>query len=213
MNAIKTLIMKGARVFPCNEDKSPRGKWKPNGTLFTFDQVLSAPRQGLIPDTLGLMVVDVDSGGSEAVREVEAALGRAMLIHNSARSDRYHMWYRISDIQKSLKRSGKWATESGSGDIRCADGYVILYAPELLLEALSSDRGVTLTETELRKLGLAAVGTSGSGTLTGGTGYDYNPDDIDDDQWFKDEGYFGGLNESEAEQDAALAREIARRAA
>ena len=143
-NVLKELIARGGRIFPCGNDKAPHGKWRVDGDQFTLDRIHRAPKQGLIPDTLGLIVIDVDHGGSIAVEEVKERLGEPLLVHNSSRENRYHMWYRTGDMPAHLKANADWSTAHGSGQTRCSNGYVILYKTGWLLAALHKADDATL---------------------------------------------------------------------
>ena len=83
-------------------------------------------RLGLIPASIGAVVVDVDLPGAEAVA-VEA-LGEPPLRHPSGKPGRSHLWYRAPAGEV---RNRDWRF----GQIRGTNGYVILWAPSLVVAA------------------------------------------------------------------------------
>ena len=77
-------------------------------------------RLGLIPASIGAVVVDVDLPGPEALAAVVDALGEPPLHHPSGKPGRSHLWYRAPAGEV---RNAEWQF----GQTRGTNGYVILW--------------------------------------------------------------------------------------
>ena len=86
-------------------------------------------RLGLIPASIGAVVVDVDLPGPEALAAVVDALGEPPLHHPSGKPGRSHLWYRAPAGEV---RNAEWQF----GQTRGSNGYVILWDPALVVAAL-----------------------------------------------------------------------------
>ena len=78
---------------------------------------------GVIPASLGCVVIDVDEGGKHAFQSVEEVLGDPVTWTTTKREGGFHMWYR--DASGAGNR--KWQIGSCRGDIRGGRGYAILW--------------------------------------------------------------------------------------
>ena len=104
---------------------------------------------GVIPATLGCVVVDIDHGGNKTCDEVIALLGKPLAIVKTQREDHWHLWYRCRDA--ATVPNGKWR----DGDIRGGKkGFIILWHPEIVVEGLGdkSRSLVNLMATDLARL-------------------------------------------------------------
>ena len=136
MNALRILHERGARFVLCRQNKSAIGKaWqKKTLDLRLVEKHLSTGGLiGVIPISLGCVVVDIDEGGVNGVETVKVVLGKPLTVVKSRRSDGYHLWYRTSEEKVSNK---EWEHNGAKGDIRGSNGYAILWNYEQLADAL-----------------------------------------------------------------------------
>ena len=129
-DAHAALHAAGGHFVLCGSDKRALfEKWEqpPRPTLAAV--LAHKGRLGLIPASIGAVVVDVDLPGAEAVA-VEA-LGEPPLRHPSGKPERSHLWYRAPAGEV---RNRDWRF----GQIRGSNGYVILWAPALVVAALDA---------------------------------------------------------------------------
>ena len=87
---------------------------------------------GVIPASLGCVVVDVDRGGEQSADAVIAQLGLPLAKVPTLRDDGFHLWYLSRDAAKIANGDG-WR----DGDIRGCNGYAVLWHPELVAEGLA----------------------------------------------------------------------------
>ena len=105
---------------------------------------------GVIPASLGCVVVDVDRGGTKTRDEVIALLGTPLAIVQTQRVDGWHLWYRCRDAAEVRNGNG-WR----DGDLRGGkSGFIILWHPEIVVEALGdkSRSLINLMATDLARL-------------------------------------------------------------
>ena len=147
-NALATLAEAGAHLVLCGANKRPKVKaWEKNPA--PLDAVLRHKGLvGVIPASLGCVVVDIDRGGDEARQAVISLLGRPFAEVPTRRAGGFHLWFKCRDAAKIGNGPG-WL----NGDIRGARGQAILWAPELVTEGLASVAPVAdLTEVDLARL-------------------------------------------------------------
>ena len=154
---LAALAEAGAHLVICRPDKRPQASaWQK--TPAPLDAALQHKGPvGVVPASLGCVVIDIDQGGAEASEAVIATLGRPLARVPTRREGGEHIWYRCRDAERVGNRT--WA----HGDIRGAKGYAILWKPELVAEGLASAGLVAdLLESELdqlpRKVNGGAVG-------------------------------------------------------
>ena len=127
--------------------KGPLGRWQKRSA--SLDAVLrhNGP-VGVIPASLGCVVVDIDRGGDEARQEVISLLGRPAAVVPTQRANGYHIWYRSRDAAKIGNRAFL------HGDIRGNyKGFAILWGAELVAAGLASSESlVNLNEADLAQL-------------------------------------------------------------
>ena len=127
---IQTLLKAGAHFVLCKSDKRPIEKWKdkrPNAA-----RVGEWPKKdkgnliGVVPASVGLFVVDIDKNVDSA-REI-IVQSRAPLSEADTRKGK-HLFYPKT---KSRTGNGEWE----HGDIRQDSGYVIMWDPGAIVEAI-----------------------------------------------------------------------------
>jgi len=124
----------GARFVLCLANKRAVKKaW--NKDFPTLDAVVGHAsstnhRIGLIPASLGLCVIDVDQGDPQEVIDV---LGKPLAAIPTQRKDGMHLYYRKPDGKVG---NSKWQVGSAAGEVRCDAGYVILWDPAGLADAM-----------------------------------------------------------------------------
>ena len=111
---------------------------------------------GVIPASIGCVVIDIDRGGTEATDAVVELLGQPVARHPTRRPGGEHLWFRSREAE--TVRNGMWL----HGDIRGAHGgYAILWAPDRLAEGLSAVRPCA----DLIAADLARLPTRGGGNV------------------------------------------------
>lgn len=140
VRAVGLLHGRGAHLVLCGQDKGPLAQswWlRRPGINQTLAHAARGGLLGLVPSSLGLVVVDVDMGGAVAGREAEAAVGRPLAVVASRRSANLHLYYPSGRGEMNAQ----WRTASGGGDIRGGWGYVVLWDPRRALRASALARG------------------------------------------------------------------------
>ena len=130
--ALATLAEAGAHFVLCAPDKRPKAKsWHKIPA-----QLDAALRHnglvGVVPASLGCVVVDVDEGGAAAADAVISQLGLPLAKVPTQRTDGWHLWFRCREADEIGNRA--WQ----GGDIRGAKGQAILWAPDLVAPGLAS---------------------------------------------------------------------------
>ena len=130
-NALATLAEAGAHLVLCGADKRPVAKaW--HKTPASLDAALRHDGLvGVVPASLGCVVVDVDEGGDQACKAVISQLGRPLAKVATQREGGFHIWFKCRDAKEIGNRAWR------HGDIRGAKGQAILWAPELVAEGLA----------------------------------------------------------------------------
>ena len=135
---VKALLDAEGNVFRVFRDKRPMVESWLSGDQEHLVQahVKTGGLVGLVPGSLGLLVVDVDTAKDSdttpmADREAAGidACGEPLARNGTPRGG-VHLWYRAPE---EGARNAKWKY----GDIRCSAGYVVLWEPETAVRALS----------------------------------------------------------------------------
>ena len=127
--------------------KGPLGRWQKRPA--TLDAVLRHEGPvGVIAASLGCVVVDMDSGGDAARKEIISLLHRPLAQVPTHRDGGSHLWYKSRDAAKI--GNGKFLY----GDIRGNDkGFIILWDAGLVAAGLASSESlVNLNEADLARL-------------------------------------------------------------
>ena len=130
-NALATLAEAGAHLVLCGADKRPKAKAWHKAPASLDAALRHKGLVGVVPASLGCVVVDVDEGGDEARQAVISQLGRPVAEVPTRRDGGWHIWYRSRDAHEIGNRAWR------HGDIRGAKGQAILWAPELVAEGLA----------------------------------------------------------------------------
>ena len=133
------LEHQGATIFACGrtdyrkkppawDPKIPvRKDWKEGQPLADIQKVLmsSSPSHlthiGLVPASIGAVVVDVDIGGEESVKGVKAVIGEPVFEYCTSRG-KFHLVYPCGDYEWGNKRI--YLQSGHIGELRSATGYV-----------------------------------------------------------------------------------------
>ena len=132
--ALRTLKDRGAHFVLAATDKRPLGaRWQKTAPAFASVEhhVADGGLVGVIPASIGAVVIDVDDGGPEGVAAVTEALKPCVPIAISAtrRVGGAHVWYRSPPNGTGNR---KWHLGTAMGDIRGSAGFVILWdAPQV----------------------------------------------------------------------------------
>ena len=128
--ALCALHARGAHLSLRNPRKAPLyAGWKENPA--GIDDVLKHHARGgligLIPESIGLVVVDVDQGEPDAVVEL---VGEPIARHPSGTPGREHLWYAGEGV-----RGGPWEHGDCKGDILAGQSAAILWDPSTVAGA------------------------------------------------------------------------------
>ena len=120
MNALEALHERGAHFVLCRGDKRPVSvAWQETrpGLSAVEEHAARGGLVGVIPGSLGCVVVDVDEGGAAGVEALRGVLGDPIAT-TQTRSGGYHAWYRAEGGGEVGNR--KWALDAPlfGGDIR-----------------------------------------------------------------------------------------------
>ena len=131
MNAhIQTLADAGAHFVLCKSNKQPVEKWKDTRPTASRAHKWLKEKKGnligVVPGSLGLLVVDIDKNVDSA-REI-IVQSRAPLSEADTRKGK-HLFYPKT---KSRTGNGEWE----HGDIRQDHGYVVMWDPGAIVEAI-----------------------------------------------------------------------------
>ena len=131
---------KDAHFVLCRPDKTPiAAGWQK--TRPTLDQARAHRRAGgalgLIPASLGLLAIDVDSGGERAARDIAAYFIAGEASPALVKSPRG--WHVLLRYQGPALGNRAWAAFGGAGDLRHARGYIIIWDWAPWEEILDSD--------------------------------------------------------------------------
>ena len=122
----EALAVRGAHFVLCNPKKIAMEKgWNENSP--NLAAVIAHARGGglvgVIPWSLGCVVIDVDDGAENAVEAIKNLLGAPLSWTKSQSEGGYHLWYR-SDAGTG---NSKWKCDAGGGDVRGGKGYAIIW--------------------------------------------------------------------------------------
>ena len=137
LTALEALHEHGAHFVLAGQDKRPIAReWqKMRPELATV--IAHAKADGLvgvIPASLDCFVVDVDEGGTSGVEALQEALGAPITVIATRREGGCHVWHRAPD---SVVGNRKWQLNGAAGDIRGSAGFIILWNPARLADALA----------------------------------------------------------------------------
>lgn len=119
----------GAHFVACHDHKGPMTRtWHshrpPLSAVLDHFEDGTMGLTGIIPSSLGMVVVDVDDGGWQAALSVAEHLGQVPLaVSRSNGDERFHLWYRA----EMPERNAQWRNAMGQGDIRGGYGYVVVW--------------------------------------------------------------------------------------
>ena len=149
-DSITRLQSLGAWLVRCGADKAALDKaWQEA----PWSGAGEAPLVGIIPGRSDWAVVDIDppkTKGDMPVHERFAAVRHALgdpAFTNPTPSGGFHWWYRLEAGGEPVPN---WKLIVG--DLRVDNGYVVLWAPERVAEAISEDEGYQHTREGLTRL-------------------------------------------------------------
>ena len=113
MNALGALHRRGAHFVLCRCRQVPcsRRKWqkKRPGFEAVKRHAAAGGLVGLVPASLGCVVVDVDEGGAAGVEALRGVLGEPIVAIRDTERTAYHVWYRA---ESGEVRNRKWALDA-----------------------------------------------------------------------------------------------------
>ncbi len=162
MTALRALEQRGGHFVLAASDKSPVSKgWQRNRP--SFEEVerhaTGGGLVGVIPVSLGTLVVDVDQGGDAGVAEAVKVLGQPIVQTRTRRDGGAHLWYRAAGEVPNRK----WER----GDVRGSAGYVILWEPDRVLAGLEAAyaSAAPVSAADLNRLARTPAGPIGPQTV------------------------------------------------
>ena len=135
ITAIAELDERGAHFVLCRYDKRAIAKeWQKSAPDLRCVEahVADGGLVGVIPASLGCVVIDVDDGGADGVERVISVLGKPIAVLPTRRADGFHVWYRAPC---GTVRNRKWGLKGAVGDVRGSNGYAILWDSDGLADA------------------------------------------------------------------------------
>ena len=116
-NPEKSSISKGWQATPANADAATQHR----GLV------------GVIPSSLGMVVIDLDHGGSGGVVSVQALLGPPLKVIPTAKEGHFHLYYREPATGCPMYQ---WQYKGASGEVLSSTRSAIMHHPEHVLDAL-----------------------------------------------------------------------------
>ena len=141
MNALEALRERDAHFVLCRVDKRPLSReWqkKQPGFEAVKRHAAAGGLVGLVPASLGCVVVDVDEGGAAGVEALRGVLGEPIVAIRT-RSGGFHLWYPAPAGEIGNR---KWGLPNAAGDIRGSRGFVVCWDPAEIVAGLSLNREV-----------------------------------------------------------------------
>ena len=138
--AVEALHKAGAHLVVMTPDKKPafKGWLKTTAELSIIKiHVAKGGPVGIVPWSLGSVVIDLDEGGGddliEAVKRIELEVGaRAWAICDSRKPGRAHLWFRATKPYGNKD----WRCGIAAGELRGDKGSIVCWHPSVLAEAL-----------------------------------------------------------------------------
>ena len=128
-NALATLAEHDAHFVLCRGKRAFMKGWQDNPPPLEAT-LRHQGRVGVIPASVGCIVVDIDRGGDEALAQTRDTLGAPIAVVKSQKAGRYHVWYQSRDA--SQFRKGEWRY----GDLIGSSGYAVLWHADELADGL-----------------------------------------------------------------------------
>ena len=141
MSALGALHTRGAHFVLCRGDKRPLSAgWqkKRPGFEAVKRHAEAGGLVGVIPASLGCVVVDVDEGGAAGVEALRGVLGEP-IVTVGTRGGGFHLWYPAPAGEIGNR---KWGLPNAAGDIRGSRGFVVCWDPAEIVAGLSLNREV-----------------------------------------------------------------------
>ena len=116
MSALGALHTRGAHFVLCRGDKRPLAVgWqkKRPGFAVVEEHAEAGGLVGVIPASLGCVVVDVDEGGAAGVEALRGVLGEPVATVGT-RSGGFHLWYPAPAGEIGNR---KWGLSNAAGDM------------------------------------------------------------------------------------------------
>ena len=139
MNAWGALHRRGAHFVLCRDDKRPlsAGWQKTRPDFAAVEEHAARGLVGVIPGSVGCVVVDVDEGGAAGVEALRGVLGEPIVAIRT-RSGGFHLWYPAPAGEIGNR---KWALDAPpcDGDIRGSNGFVVLWDPAAVVDGIAAN--------------------------------------------------------------------------
>ena len=140
MTPLEAPHTRGAHFVLCRVDKHPLWReWqkKQPGFEAVKRHAAAGGLVGLVPASLGCVVVDVDEGGAAGVEALRGVLGEPIATAGT-RGGGFHLWYPAPAGKIGNRKWGLDAPPCG-GDIRGSNGFVVLWDPSALVDGLAAN--------------------------------------------------------------------------
>ena len=138
MSALEALHERGAHFVLCRGDKRPVSvAWQETRPgLSAVEEHAARGLVGVIPGSVGCVVVDVDEGGDRGLASVIGALGAEPIATVGTRSGGFHLWYPAPAGEIGNR---KWGLSNAAGDIRGSRGFVVCWDPAAVVDGLAAN--------------------------------------------------------------------------
>ena len=167
--AVRALLDSGARMVECQGKRANKLDWQVRKINDEVKQEIidwvsddnDDHNVGFVPHSAGMMVIDLDNGSVDEVKAIEEF--SSPLVEIQSPSGGWHLYYELAQgDSEAVVANGNWAVGDSNGQIRCSNGYVVLWSPMAVVEALSNERGSAVSAAEIDSIRKAKSGPTKS---------------------------------------------------
>ena len=138
MSPLGALHRRGAHFVLADVDKRPvSAGWqkKRPGLEAVKGHAAAGGLVGVVPASLGCVVVDVDEGGAAGVEALRGVLGDPVATVGT-RGGGFHLWYPAPAGEIG---NCKWGLPGAAGDVRGSRGFVVCWDPSAFVDGLAAN--------------------------------------------------------------------------
>ena len=109
-----------------DDGRPMRQAWqKPHRNVWRSAELLARRGEslGIVPGSIGMFVVDIDTGGEAALAYIISKLGAPAFLVPTSAYGKWHCYYWSSESDPPPPENGRWGTDGMSGDLRHEHGY------------------------------------------------------------------------------------------
>ena len=138
VEALEALAARGAHFVLCGPSKKALSQgWQKHRPDLeaVIAHVTRGGLVGVIPSSVGCVVVDVDVGAAAGCEAVKKILGPPVASTRTKRIGGHHLWFRSTGAENNRK----WSLAAGRGDVRGGRGYAVLWHPAQVAAGLEAN--------------------------------------------------------------------------